>query len=75
MVDPLVQPGDLELIKQKLDYFAFNHYTRSRVRRDPGHPFEAMALPPPDGVPVTEMGWEIAPDALRDVILRRQGAL
>jgi beta-glucosidase len=69
MVEPLVQPGDLELIKQKLDYFAFNHYTRSRVRRDPDHPFEYAALPPPDGAPVTEMGWEIAPDALRDVIL------
>jgi beta-glucosidase len=69
MVEPLVQPGDIELIKQKLDYFAFNHYTRSRVRRDPDHPFEYATLPPPDGVPVTEMGWEIAPDAFRDLIL------
>ena len=65
MVDPLVQAGDLEIIKQKLDYFAFNHYTRSRVRRDPDHPFEASPAAAV-GAPVTEMGWEIAPDALRD---------
>ena len=69
MVEPLVQQGDLEIIKQKLDYFAFNHYTRSRVRRDPDHPFEAGALPPPDSAPVTEMGWEIAPDAFRAVMI------
>ena len=27
MVEPLVQPGDFDIIQQKLDYFAFNHYT------------------------------------------------
>ncbi len=69
MVEPLVQPGDLEIIQQKLDYFAFNHYTRSRVRRDPDHPFEVGTLPPPPGTPVTEMGWEIAPDAFRAVMI------
>ena len=69
MVEPLVQQGDLDIIKQKLDYFAFNHYTRSRVRRDPDHPFEAATLPPPPGAPVTEMGWEIAPDAFRAVMI------
>jgi beta-glucosidase len=69
MVEPLVQPGDLEIIKQKLDYFAFNHYTRSRVRRDPNHPFEVGTLPPPSGAPVTDMGWEIAPDAFRAVMI------
>jgi len=69
MIEPLVQLGDLEIIKQKLDYFAFNHYTRSRVHHDPDHPFEAGALPPPPGTPVTDMGWEIAPDAFRQVMV------
>ncbi|MBV8122247.1 MAG: beta-glucosidase [Alphaproteobacteria bacterium] len=68
-IDTLVEPGDMDLIRQKLDYFAFNHYTRSGVRRDPGHPFEAAGLPPPPGVPVTDMGWEIAPDAFRAVMI------
>ncbi len=69
MDEPLVQPGDIEIIQQKLDYFAFNHYTRSRVRHDPGHPFESGTLPPEPGVPVTDMGWEIAPDAFRAVMI------
>ncbi|HTV44172.1 MAG TPA: GH1 family beta-glucosidase [Stellaceae bacterium] len=69
MVEPLVQPGDMELIRQKLDYFAFNHYTRSRVRRDPDHPFAVGTLPPEPGRPVTAMGWEIAPDAFRQVLI------
>jgi beta-glucosidase len=39
------------------------------VRRDANHPFAAGALPPPSGAPVTEMGWEIAPDAFRAVMI------
>jgi beta-glucosidase len=68
-MEALVQSGDLDIIKQKLDYFAFNHYTRSRVRRDPDHPFEVGTVPPEPGTPVTEMGWEIAPDAFRQVMI------
>jgi beta-glucosidase len=68
-IEPFVQPGDLDLIKQKQDYFAFNHYTRSRVRHDPDHPFAAGTLPPPPGAKRTDMGWEVAPAALYDVLL------
>jgi beta-glucosidase len=67
--EPLVAPGDLDTIKQPLDYFAFNHYTRSRVCRDPEHPFEVGTLPPPPGAKVTDMDWEVAPDALYAVLL------
>jgi beta-glucosidase len=67
--EALIEPGDLDLIRQKLDYFAFNHYTRTRVRRDPAHPFEVGTLPPEPGKPVSEMGWEIAPDAFRAVMI------
>ena len=68
-MEALGQPGDLEIIKQKPDYFAFNHYTRTRVRHDPDHPFEAGTVPPEPGTPVTEMGWEIAPDAFLQVMI------
>jgi beta-glucosidase len=68
-IEALVQPGDLDIIKQKPDYFAFNHYSGSRVRHDPDHPFEAVALPPPPGTPVTDMGWEIAPETFRAVMV------
>jgi beta-glucosidase len=68
-MESLVQPGDLDIIKQELDYFAFNHYTRSRVRPDPDHPFKVGAVSPEPGTPVTEMGWEIAPDAFRQLMI------
>jgi beta-glucosidase len=68
-MEGLVQPGDLDVIKQKLDFFAFNHYTRSRVRHDPDRLFEAVAVPSEPGTPVTEMGWEIAPDVLHQVLV------
>jgi beta-glucosidase len=68
-MEALVQPGDLEIIKQKLDYFAISHYTRSRICHDPDHPLEVGTVPPEPGTPVTEMGWEIAPDAFRSVMI------
>ena len=68
-MEALVQPGDLDIIEQKLDFFGLNHYTRSRVRHDPDHPFEAVTVPPEPGMPVTEMGWEISPDAFRQVLI------
>jgi beta-glucosidase len=68
-MEALVEPGDLDIIKRKADYFAINHYTRTRVRRDPDHPFEIGVLPPSPGTPVTEMGWEIVPEAFRSVLI------
>jgi len=68
-IAPLAAPGDFDIIKQTPDYFAFNHYTRMRVCRDPDHPFEVGTMPPPPGAKVTDMGWEIAPEALYAVLL------
>jgi beta-glucosidase len=68
-LEALVEPGDFDVIRQPPDYFAFNHYTRTRVRRDPDHPFEVGTLPPPPGAKVTDMGWEVAPEALCAVLL------
>jgi len=68
-MEALVEPGDLDIIKRQPDYFAINHYTRTRVRRDPDHPFEVGVVPTSPGTPVTEMGWEIVPDAFRDVLV------
>jgi beta-glucosidase len=68
-LEPYIRTGDAEIIRQKLDYFAFNHYKPARAFRDPGHPFGIGELPAPSDRPVTEMGWEIAPEALRVQLL------
>jgi beta-glucosidase len=62
-MEALVRPGDFDIIRQKQDYFAFNHYTRLRVRHDKDHPFHVAEVPPEPDRKVTEMGWEVAPDA------------
>jgi beta-glucosidase len=68
-MEELIEPGDLDIIRRKQDYFAINHYTRTRVRHDPDHPFQVGVVPPSAGSRVTEMGWEIAPDTFRSVLI------
>jgi beta-glucosidase len=68
-MEALIQPGDFEIIRQKQNYFAFNHYTRLRVRHDKDHPFHVAEVPPEPDRKVTEMGWEVAPDAFLATIL------
>lgn len=59
LTDP--PPGDL-------DYLGLNYYRRDRVRALSDRPFD-WAIGPGDGTDQTQMGWEIAPDGLRDTLL------
>ena len=51
-----------------LDYLGLNYYRRDAVsaRSDKAFDFEVGARP---GTEQTQMGWEVAPDGLRDVLL------
>ncbi len=61
---PFIQPGDMELIGQRPDYFGMNHYNRMYAAPDPDRIFGARDVPPPGDVPVTEMQWQIDPSAM-----------
>jgi len=65
---PRVEPGDLETISQPLDFLGVNYYRRHLVRADAetGRP----AVVAPAAGEVTGMGWEVYPDALRELLLR-----
>jgi beta-glucosidase len=52
-----------------LDYLGLNYYRRETVRANSDQPFDWDVAPPP-GVELTEMGWHVAPDGLRDVLLQ-----
>ncbi|MDC8832030.1 GH1 family beta-glucosidase [Alteromonas gilva] len=65
---PDIQPGDMNVIAQPLDYLGVNYYTRSFVAWDDQTQFKI--LPPPDQAPVSAMNWEIFPDALRELLLK-----
>lgn len=65
-----VQPGDLEIIAAPTDFLGINYYNRSVVR--------SQAVPESENLPpavhlrdeVTEMGWEIYPEGLYELLLR-----
>jgi beta-glucosidase len=64
LVEPLLRDGDLTAIAAGLDWFGLNHYTRQRVRSDPGSLVGLSLADPPPGTERTAMGWEVAPEAL-----------
>jgi beta-glucosidase len=72
---PAIEEGDFSTIRQPLDFLGVNYYTRSVVRhRDQSQWFKDGKLPfetiKPDGREYTEMGWEVYPDGLRELLER-----
>jgi len=64
---PEFTPDQRRLVQQPLDFLGVNNYSRAIIRHDPGHPpIQASHVPPPG--PVTEMGWEIYPDGIREIL-------
>jgi beta-glucosidase len=67
-----VHSGDLALMKQDMDFLGINYYSRGILR---GAEDAAGQKPPAltiDPVDLTDMQWEVAPQGLRDLLLRLQ---
>jgi len=62
---PDILPGDMEIIATPNDYLGVNYYTRAVYRDAPDAEFEQVL---PQNVPLTDMGWEIYPDAFTDLL-------
>lgn len=60
---PGVQPGDLPLIAQPLDFLGVNYYTRRIIQG-------RQTLLPVPGSEYTEMDWEVHAPALRRLLVR-----
>jgi beta-glucosidase len=66
-VAPPVQEGDMATIASRLDFLGVNYYHRQIVARaDDGGPRVVHQ----DGSVYTEMGWEVSPDGLFDLLVR-----
>jgi beta-glucosidase len=63
---PLIIDGDMEIISQPLDFLGLNYYTRSIIFADAESGYTETI---PEGVPTTEMGWEIYPQGLTDLLV------
>ena len=61
---PRIEPGDLAAIATPLDFLGINYYSRSVVSA--GEPFDVRR----SGLPITDMGWEVYPEGLTDLLLR-----
>jgi len=58
---PQIAAGDMETIRQPLDFFAVNIYGGHPVRATNG---KTERIPFPPGAPVTALGWPVTPEAL-----------
>jgi beta-glucosidase len=61
-------PSPLDGYHGRLDFLGANYYTRHRARPAAGPVGAGMVAPA--GVPTTDMGWEIYPDGLRELLVR-----
>ncbi|MBB3769646.1 beta-glucosidase [Angulomicrobium tetraedrale] len=68
---PLVRPGDMATIQQKIDFLGVNYYGPSYIQHD-ANAFLAQAgygaVPP--GTALTALGWPISPQGLVQVMTR-----
>lgn len=67
VVLPDIQPGDMELIHQKIDFFGLNTYYPNFIKADEGAwPLEAAAVK--TGLPRTDADWEVFPQGMYDIL-------
>ncbi len=64
---PHIEPQDMALICQPIDYLGVNFYNPSRYKAGDDQWFEQV---PPNNTEVTDMGWEVNPDSFTDLLLQ-----
>jgi beta-glucosidase len=63
---PDIQPGDMAIIAHPIDYLGVNYYTRAVYQADEIAGFIEVK---PQDVALTQMGWEIYPQAFTDLLV------
>ena len=63
---PDILPGDMQIIAAPMDYIGVNYYTREIYQTDMQNGFEKVTQKP---LPLTDMGWEIYPQGLTELLL------
>jgi len=68
LVEKLVQPGDMDAIRQKVDFLGVNYYSPMYIRADPAGLLGTNWGALPNGMRTTAMTWGIDPDGLTDIL-------
>jgi len=63
---PDVLAGDLEIISHSIDFLGVNYYTRAVYRHDDDEGFSQEL---PQNVELTDMGWEVSPNAFTELLV------
>lgn len=63
----MIEPGDMAAIAHPIDFLGLNNYSRDVIRHD--NIFE-LGVPKDDGVERTEMGWEVYPEGIYEMLMR-----
>lgn len=61
---PRVEPGDMQAIAVPMDFLGINYYSRTVVSADGSWSSQGS------GLEVTDMGWEVFPQGLTELLLR-----
>jgi len=69
---PSIQLGDMSRIAAPVDFLGVNYYTSNVVQDDPKDRIVGTRQVIPDGAEVTEMGWEVYPQGLYELLTRLQ---
>jgi beta-glucosidase len=69
ILDGLAAPGDMATIRQPLDFYGVSYFTPLRVAAATQDAALPVVHGPVVGHPVTDLGWPIVPDALREWLI------
>ena len=61
---PRIEAGDLQAIHTPMDFLGINYYSRSVISAS--GPWDVQQ----GGLPITDMGWEVYPEGLTELLLR-----
>jgi beta-glucosidase len=64
-----VEDGDLAVISSPVDLLGVNFYHRAVVTEKPDSPYLGLTCVPTQ-LPLTEMGWDVTPDGLTEMLCR-----
>ncbi|MBE0478753.1 beta-glucosidase [Candidatus Aerophobetes bacterium] len=69
---PQILPGDIGTISKKIDFLGVNYYTRHIVKHDPRQRILKISSVVPKEAEFTDMGWEIYPSGIYELLKRVQ---
>ena len=64
-----IRDSDMELISRDIDFLGINYYTRAVTKYDSGNELFPVGKVKPEGSKYTEMGWEVYPEGLYDLLV------